>query len=86
MELLLLLPLALLIFVGVILIRTLRFLPKKGPALQENACEFDQKITVERLQALVRCKTVSYADHSLEDDAEFEKVVKEFEAITSEEE
>ncbi len=65
----------LLIFVAVILIRTLRFTPKPSVPVREDEVTFDREITVERLQQLVRCKTVSYQDPTLEDDAEFEKLI-----------
>ena len=72
--LLLLIPAAL-IFLAVILIRAMRFTPKPQPAINENEEIFDREKVVENLRALVRCKTVSYRDHSLEDDAEFQKLV-----------
>ena len=62
-------------FVAVLLIRTLNFKPKPGPAVSDEEIVFDKDKAVSSLQALVRCKTVSYRDHSLEDDAEFEKLI-----------
>ena len=73
--LLLLLPAALIVFLAVIFIRAIRFTPKPQPEINENEEKFDRDKTIENLRALVRCKTVSYRDHSLEDDAEFEKLV-----------
>ena len=66
---------ALLMFAAVIVVRTLRFTP---PALEESvpqAVHYDEQAAIDALAKLVRCKTVSYGDHSLEDDAEFEKLV-----------
>ncbi len=63
------------IFVAVVLIRTLRFTPRPGPALLEGEEQFDGDRAVADLQALVRCKTISYRDHTQEDDREFEKLV-----------
>ena len=61
-------------FVAVIAIRTLRFTPKPQPELSQEEVTFDKDAAVSALQQLVRCKTVSYNDHSMEDDAEFEKL------------
>ena len=66
---------ALAAFVGVILVRTLRFTPPKAEEKQFERVEVDCDAAVEKLAALVRCKTVSYRDGALEDDAEFEKLV-----------
>ena len=63
------------IFLAIILIRTLLFKPKAQPKLDEDEVNFDKKASVESLQQLIRCKTVSYYDSSLEDDKEFEKLI-----------
>ena len=73
--LLLLIPAALVIFLAVILIRGAAFKPHPQPKLDESPVTVDRDAAVEALATLVRCKTVSYADHSLEDDAEFEKLI-----------
>ena len=65
----------LLALVAVIAIRTLRFTPKPQPTLSEEAVEFDKDAAIEALTQLVRCKTISYNDKSLEDDAEFNKLI-----------
>ena len=62
-------------FVSVILIRTALFKPDKRKIEQIQEVEFDKDKAVECLQQLVRCKTISYDDHSLEDKNEFEKLV-----------
>ena len=59
----------------VVLVRTLRFRPQKTEEKQFDKVEVDRDAAVEKLAALVRCKTVSYRDATLEDDAEFEKLV-----------
>ena len=63
------------ILLAVILIRTAMFKP--GPDNYENdeVIDFDRAGAVHALGELVKCKTVSYYDSSLEDDAEFEKLV-----------
>jgi carboxypeptidase PM20D1 len=63
------------LFLAVILLRTLLFRPKKQAAVQPNPVEFDRQAAVDALAALVQCKTISYHDHSLEDDREFEKLI-----------
>ena len=62
-------------FLAVITIRTIRFKPKPQPALSEETVSFDKDAAVDALAQLVRCKTVSYNDPALEDDAEFEKLI-----------
>ncbi len=69
----LLIPAALVVFLAVILVRGAAFKPKAQPTLRENAEVFDADRAAENLRALVRCKTVSYRDPALEDNAEFEK-------------
>ena len=62
-------------FLAVILIRAARFRPKAQPAANPAPVDFDRQATTDALAALVQCKTISYHDHSLEDDAEFEKLI-----------
>ena len=66
---------ALAVLAAVILVRTLAFMPKAQPAISDEEVSFDKDGAVEALAELVRCKTVSYSDRSLEDDAEFEKLI-----------
>ena len=61
--------------VSVILVRTLRFRPKATAEEAFEEISFDCDLAVSNLAELVRCKTVSYRDTSLEDDAEFEKLL-----------
>ena len=63
------------VFVAVIAVRTARFKPKAQPALSNEEYKFDKDAAVDALAQLVRCKTVSYVDHSLEDNAEFDKLI-----------
>ena len=70
--LLLLIPIG---FLAVILIRALRFKPKAQPAISDTKETFDETRAVENLQQLIRFKTVSYADHSLENDKEFDGLI-----------
>ena len=65
---------ALVAFLAVIFIRTLRFRPKAAPHVTPTPEDFDRQRCVANLQQLVRCRTVSYSDPALEDDAEFERL------------
>lgn len=60
---------------AVVLIRTAAFKPKTDVTAAQGSVEFDRERAVTNLQALIRCKTVSFADHKLEDNGEFEKLV-----------
>ena len=64
-----------LVFVAVVLIRTLKFKPKALPEVDESSVEFDKAKVIDDLARLVRCKTVSRIDHVGEDDAEFDKLI-----------
>ena len=66
-----LIPLALIVFLAVIIIRAVAFKPKADSTL----VEFAREAAVDSLRELVICKTVSYMDPALEDDAEFEKLI-----------
>ena len=66
---------ALVIFVAVVAVRTARFTPKPQSAVSEETVTFDKDGAVDALAQLIRCKTVSYYDPQLEDDAEFEKLI-----------
>lgn len=62
-------------FLSVILFRAATFKPKKPIAINNKPVDFDRDAAVHALAELVKCKTISYSDHSLEDDAEFEKLI-----------
>ena len=62
-------------FLGVIVYRAYNFNPRVMPVTQAEEVEFDREGAVNALACLIRCKTVSFVDHSLEDDAEFEKLI-----------
>ena len=64
------------IFLAVILIRAAMFQPKKQPTVDQQPVTFDRDKAVENLAELIKCKTISYSDPSLEDDGEFEKLVQ----------
>ena len=62
-------------FLAVILIRAALFRPKAQPDSDPAPVEFDRQAPIDALAALIRCRTVSYHDHSMEEDAEFEKLI-----------
>ena len=66
---------AVVLFLAVLVIRALAFRPKPQPAADETEVTFDKDAAVTALQKLVQCKTVSYNDHALEDDGEFQKLI-----------
>ncbi len=70
-----LLVVSVILFLAVLLVRTLLFRPQKGVEPTANPVTFDRKKAVESLQALVRCKTVSYYHREEEDEAEFQKLL-----------
>ncbi len=75
MKYLLIIPALLIVFIAVLLIRTLAFKPKENAKIIEGEETLDRDLIVERLCRLVRCKTVSYRDTALEDNVEFEKLI-----------
>ncbi len=64
-----------LLFLAVILIRTLAFRPKPQPKISGKEVSFDRDGAVNALAELVKCKTVSYNDPALEDEGEFQKLI-----------
>ena len=60
-------------FAAVILVRTATFRPKAETKPEINNWEFDGDKAVDHLAQMIRCKTVSYDDTTLEDNAEFDK-------------
>ncbi len=66
----------LVLFAAVIIVRTLRFKPKSDTRISDEEISFDGDRVIENLRALIRCKTVSYKDSSLEDEEEFQKLIE----------
>jgi len=60
---------------GIVVARTACFKPKPQPEISQEEFDFDQDAAVDALTQLVCCKTISYNDKTLEDDAEFEKLI-----------
>ena len=63
------------LFLAVILVRAALFNPKPQPPVSEEAVSFDEGKAVEALAELIKCKTISYNDHALEDEGEFRKLI-----------
>ena len=63
------------LLLAVILLRTLAFKPKVEESTASEEVDFDKDAAVKALAELVKCRTVSNADKSLEDDREFEKLI-----------
>ena len=60
-------------FVAVIFIRTLLFVPKKNKIGDTSPVFVNSEKAVSDLAEMIRCKTVSHTDPSLDDESEFEK-------------
>ncbi|MBQ7358874.1 MAG: M20/M25/M40 family metallo-hydrolase [Lachnospiraceae bacterium] len=63
----------LVLFLAVILVRAALFQPREELVASGDQVTLNEKKIVEDMQELIRCKTVSYNDESLVDQAEFEK-------------
>lgn len=59
----------------VVLVRTLAFKPLPQEKKSFEEVKFNSERSVETLAELIKCKTVSFNDRSLEDDGEFEKLI-----------
>ena len=64
-----------LVFLAVLVVRALMFTPKPQPEVSREPVNFPKEDAVSALQQLVQCKTISYNDPALEDDAEFQKLI-----------
>ena len=62
-----------LVFLAVILIRAAMYKPKEKRVPSQETYTFDEEKIVKDMQALIRCKTVSYNETELVDQAEFKK-------------
>lgn len=63
------------VLIVVVLARALAFKPAEEPNIPAASETFDEAKAINDLQALIRCRTVSYTDKGLEDEAEFDKLV-----------
>ena len=67
---------ALAILIAVLIVRTVMFKPKDPVPVSDESIVFDRDANIDSLAKLIRCKTVSYYDSSLEDNSEFEKLIE----------
>lgn len=74
MILLWLILIALLVLVGVLIARGLAFKPAPEAPAASTPEQVDRQKVIQHLQALIRCKTVSYRDKALEDESAFEQL------------
>ncbi len=65
---------ALVLLIGVIIIRALAFRPEACQKNEKEPIDFDRDAARDSLASLIRCRTVSNVDPTLEDDAEFDKL------------
>ncbi len=65
------------LFLAVLIIRTLNFKPKANAKVFDEEINLNSDKIIESLRTLIRFKTVSYRDGSLEDDAEFQALLNE---------
>ena len=66
--------LILILFLAVLIFRTLRFTPHPDAPASAAPVDVDADKAIRDLQALIRCRTVSYRDKSLEDEGEFARL------------
>ena len=64
---------ALIILFLILIIRAIRFKPLKQKEVEPFDVELDESTIIENFVEMIKCKTVSYKDESLEDEKEFEK-------------
>ena len=63
----------LVVFIGIILLRTLAFRPHKEEAVTAEPVELNEEKIIADMADMIRCKTVSNRDHSLVDWGEFDR-------------
>lgn len=66
---------ALILLIGVMIVRALAFKPYPCQKNEKETVEFDTDAARDSLASLIKCKTVSSVDPTSEDDAEFEKLI-----------
>ena len=67
-------PAIILVFLAVVVIRTLAFKSQNTLNEEYDEVSFDKEKAISSLASLVRCKTISRYSHEEEDEAEFQKL------------
>jgi carboxypeptidase PM20D1 len=57
----------------IVLVRTTKFKPQTHETIKTQPVDFDRQKAVDGLQAMIRCKTVSHPDPSLDDNTAFQQ-------------
>ena len=65
--------LLIILFLSILIIRALRFTPHPAPVPSGETIALSEEHIVQKMQKLLRCKTVSYDDSSLIDEREFSR-------------
>lgn len=68
--------LGILISLAILIIRTIRFKPLKEEDVELFQVDLDEEAIIRRFSEMIKCKTISYKDTSLEDEKEFIKFRK----------
>ena len=76
-----LIPAALVIFLAVLVIRAAAFKPKAQPELDDYEVRVAKEKAAADLSELVRCKTVSYRDPTLEDEMRITIIATGFDRV-----
>ena len=72
----LLIPIALILFLAIVLIRALMFKPEKCDAINATSVFVNGEKATSDLAEMIKCKTISHRDKTLDDELEFEKFEK----------
>ena len=60
---------------AIVLVKTLLFVPKKENKIEVQAVEVDLDKAANDLADMIKCKTISHRDPTLENDEEFERFI-----------
>ncbi len=64
------------LLLGIAIIKTLLFVPKREQAIEIDQVDVDLEKATRDLADMVRCKTISHRDRNCENDEEFERFIK----------
>ena len=72
----LLIPIALILFLAIVLIRAMMFKPEKNETINAPSVFVNGEKATSDLAEMIKCKTISHRDKTLDDELEFEKFEK----------